>query len=98
MRLLSLSSSMTQIRPGDAHISITSDPLCELLVDGTPYGATPVIDLAVPAGKHVITLLNSAAGIREVWSFTLASGQLWTRSFSFRDGKLASSSERLTCT
>ena len=35
------------------------------LVDGVPFGATPLIDLAVPAGKHTIVLLNSTAGIKE---------------------------------
>jgi hypothetical protein len=78
-------------KPGDAHITVASDPRCEVLVDGVPYGATPLIDLAVPAGKHMITLLNSQAGIKEVQRVTLATGQLWTRSFNLgSDGKLAS--------
>ena len=73
--------------PGDAHITVASEPRCELLVDGVPYGATPLIDLAVPAGKHTIVLLNSAASIRETKKVTLREGELWTRSFSFEGGK-----------
>jgi hypothetical protein len=60
-----------------------------VLVDGVPYGATPLIDLAVPAGKHVIILLNSSAGIKEVQKVTLTTGQLWTRSFQWDGSKMA---------
>jgi serine/threonine protein kinase len=75
-------------KPGDAHITFASEPRCELLVDGVPYGATPVIDIAVPAGKHTIVLLNSAAGVRESKKVALREGELWTRSFSFEGGKV----------
>ncbi len=74
-------------KPGDAHITVASSPSCELLVDGVPYGATPLIDLAVPAGKHVIVLLNSSASVRETKKVQLREGELWTRSFSFEGGK-----------
>jgi hypothetical protein len=74
-------------KPGDAHITVASEPRCELLVDGVPYGATPLIDLAVPAGKHTIVLLNSAANVRETKKVALREGELWTRSFSFEGGK-----------
>jgi hypothetical protein len=75
-------------KPGDAHITIASDPKCEVLVDGAPYGQTPLIDLAVPAGKHTIILLNSGAGIKETQKVTLSTGQLWTKSFHFEGGKV----------
>jgi serine/threonine-protein kinase len=74
-------------KPGDAHITVASEPRCELLVDGVPYGATPLIDLAVPAGKHTVVLLNSAANVRETKKVVLREGELWTRSFSFEGGK-----------
>jgi serine/threonine protein kinase len=74
-------------RAGDGHITIASEPRCEVLVDGVPYGATPVIDLAVPAGKHAVVLLNSAANIRETQRIQLREGELWTRSFTFEGGK-----------
>jgi hypothetical protein len=76
-------------KPGDAHITVASDPRCEVLVDGVPFGATPLIDLAVPAGKHVVILLNSQAGIKEVQKVTLTTGQLWTRSFQWDGGKMS---------
>ena len=79
-------------RPGDAHITVASEPRCELLVDGVPYGATPLIDLAVPAGKHTIVLLNSAANVRETKKVALREGELWTRSFSFEGGKATETS------
>ena len=62
-------------KPGDAHITVASEPRCELLVDGVPYGNTPLIDLAVPAGKHTIVLLNSAANIRETQEGVAARGR-----------------------
>ncbi len=75
-------------KPGDAHITVASSPSCELLVDGTPYGATPVIDMAVPAGRHTIVLLNSGMGIKETQKVSLTTGQLWSRQFSWgADGK-----------
>jgi serine/threonine-protein kinase len=78
-------------KPGDAHMTVASTPSCEILVDGTPYGATPVIDLAVPAGKHTIVLLNSREGIKEAYKVTLATGQLWTRAFVWEGGKMSTS-------
>jgi serine/threonine protein kinase len=79
-------------KAGDSHITVASDPRCEILIDGMPYGATPVIDLAVPAGKHTLILLNSSAGIRETVKMSLSTGQLWTRSFSFDGGKMVAQS------
>jgi serine/threonine protein kinase len=76
-------------KPGDAHVTIASEPRCEVLVDGVPNGQTPVIDIAVPAGKHMIVLLNSSANIKEMQKVTLREGELWTRSFSFEGGKMA---------
>ncbi|HEY7954901.1 MAG TPA: protein kinase [Polyangia bacterium] len=75
-------------RPGDAHITVASEPRCELLVDGEPYGATPVVDLAVPAGRHTLILLDSVQGIKEVQKVRLSSGELWTRSFQLEDGRM----------
>lgn len=76
-------------KPGDAHLTVASEPPCELLVDGTPYGSTPIIDLAVPAGRHTVVLLNSSAGVREVQRITLREGELWTRSFTFEHGTMS---------
>jgi hypothetical protein len=76
-------------KPGDGHITVASEPRCEVLVDGVPYGATPLIDLAVPAGRHNVVLLNSAAGVRESVKVALREGELWTRSFSFENGKMS---------
>ena len=74
--------------PADAHITVASAPRCEVLVDGAPYGATPLIDLAVPPGKHVIILLNSSAGIKHSVKVKLGTGQLWTKSFGFEGSKV----------
>jgi hypothetical protein len=74
-------------KPGDAHITVASEPRCELLVDGVPQGQTPVIDIAVPAGKHIIVLLNSSANVKETQKVALREGELWTRSFTFEGGK-----------
>jgi serine/threonine protein kinase len=74
-------------KPGDSHVTIASEPRCEVLVDGVPFGQTPLIDLPVPAGKHVIVLLNSSSGIKELQKVVLREGELWTRSFSFEGGK-----------
>jgi hypothetical protein len=65
-------------KPGDAHITVASIRRCEVLVDGMPYGATPLIDLAMPAGKHTLVLLNSSRGHQRVDEVQLTTGQLWT--------------------
>jgi serine/threonine-protein kinase len=79
--------------PGEAHISVVSDPPCEVLVDGVPFGMTPLIDARLVGGKHLFTLLNTAEGLRETQRVTLAPGELWTRSFSWREGRLTTRRE-----
>jgi|GEM_PF-2257938 len=75
-------------KPGDAHITVFSEPRCEVLIDGSPSGQTPLVDLAVPAGKHTVILLNSSAGIKDTQRLNLSTGQLWTRSFHWENGKM----------
>lgn len=79
-------------RVGAASISITAEPRCEVLIDGVPYGATPLSAVAVPVGRHLITLLNSVAGIRQSQRLMLAAGETWSHAFTFPDGKIASGS------
>jgi hypothetical protein len=72
----------------EAHITVVSDPPCEVIVDGVPFGMTPLIDARVAGGKHLLTVLNTAAGVREAQRVTLTAGELWTRSFAWHDGRL----------
>lgn len=53
-----------------------------------PLGMTPILDSPIPAGKHVVVLLNSGAGVRETLKLQLQPGQLWSRSFTIQGGKL----------
>jgi hypothetical protein len=51
-------------RVADAHLTITSDVAAEAFVDGELVRATPIVDLAVAPGRHVVRVESTAAGLR----------------------------------
>lgn len=54
---------------GQGTLMISSKPPCEIVIDGRPTGlTTPQRSIALPAGNHRITLLNSEKSIRKVLS------------------------------
>jgi len=54
---------------GEGTLMISSKPPCEILVDGKPTGlTTPQRSIALPAGAHKITLVNTAEGIKKTVS------------------------------
>jgi hypothetical protein len=54
---------------GQGTLMISSKPPCEIVIDGRTTGlTTPQRSIALPAGNHRITLLNSEKSIRKVLS------------------------------
>jgi hypothetical protein len=40
------------------HLYVSSRPWGEVRVDGQPVGNTPLLDLPLPPGRHVVTVLR----------------------------------------
>jgi len=58
---------------GDGVLMISSKPPCEIYVDGAPTGlTTPQRALKLPAGKHKVTLVNSAESIHKIIPVTIS--------------------------
>lgn len=54
---------------GEGTLMISSKPPCEIVIDGKSTGlTTPQRSIALPAGAHKITLVNTAEGIRKTVS------------------------------
>lgn len=57
--------------PALGRLTVSTAPWAEVWVDGVPRGATPLLDLVLPAGDHDVLLLNRDAGIRETRTVTI---------------------------
>jgi eukaryotic-like serine/threonine-protein kinase len=51
-------------RAAEAHLTITSDVAANAFVDGEFVRATPIVDLAVAPGHHVVRVESTAPGLR----------------------------------
>ena len=61
---------------GEGVLMISSKPPCEIHVDGKPTGLmTPQRSLKLAAGKHKITLVNTAQNIRKTVSVKITAGK-----------------------
>jgi hypothetical protein len=49
---------------GDAHLSITCDVAADAFVDGELVRATPIVDLPLAPGRHVVRVESTAPGLR----------------------------------
>ena len=60
---------------GTGSITLTSRPVCDILVDGTPAGLhTPQRELKLPAGRHKITLVDADARIKDSFVVEVKAG------------------------
>ena len=60
---------------GDGTLMISSKPPCEITIDGTPTGlTTPQRSIALPAGRHKITLINDEKAIKKTFTVQIAAG------------------------
>jgi tRNA A-37 threonylcarbamoyl transferase component Bud32 len=75
-------SSSTEPR-GKASVTIAADPWCEVLIDGKPFGQTPLVDVSVTSGSHTLTFLNSGANVHQQEKIHLTPGQAFKKKYSF---------------
>ncbi|MFK7986728.1 MAG: serine/threonine-protein kinase [Sandaracinaceae bacterium] len=61
-------------RRAPAHVSINAIPWARVRIDGRDAGITPLLDVALPAGRHVVSLENDALGVRDVRVLRLSPG------------------------
>ena len=60
-------------------LRINSRPWSSVTVDGHPVGNTPVLDLRVAAGAHVVELHNPQLGLKKKLNVRVRPGQTVTR-------------------
>ncbi len=51
-------------RPAGAHLTITADVAADAFVDGNYVRPTPIVDLELPPGRHVVRVESTAPGLR----------------------------------
>ncbi|HEY5938249.1 MAG TPA: hypothetical protein VIU61_26540, partial [Kofleriaceae bacterium] len=57
-------------------ISVSSKPACEILIDGKSTGlTTPQRAIAVPLGKHKVTLVNTEIGVKKTLTVVVKAGE-----------------------
>ena len=66
-----------------AHVTLAADPWCEVLIDGKPFGQTPLVDLELAAGSHTLTFLNSGANVHEDVRIRLSGGETFKKKYVF---------------
>jgi hypothetical protein len=61
---------------GEGTLMISSKPPCEIYVDGAPTGlTTPQRAIKLPAGKHKVTLVNTAEKIKKTLAIEITADQ-----------------------
>lgn len=68
-------------RPVAAKGKLTLDttPYTEVFLKGKKLGDTPLVDVALPPGIHVLTLVNDAKGIKRAIEIEIAAGKTTTK-------------------
>jgi hypothetical protein len=62
---------------GPAFVSVSASPWAYVLVDGVERGESPVVELEVRPGRHVIRAVNPLMGSDET-AVELTPGQRWS--------------------
>src|SRR6185437_7029412 len=57
------------------HLTVDTQPVTEISVDGQSMGKTPLVQFALPAGTHQVQLTNTAKHISVRQSVRVTSGQ-----------------------
>lgn len=68
-------------RPAAAKGKLTLDttPYTEVFLKGKKLGDTPLVDVTLPPGIHVLTLVNDAKGIKRAIEIEIAAGKTTTK-------------------
>jgi hypothetical protein len=74
---------------GTCTATISSKPWAEVSIDGKPTGKiTPLVNYAIPCGKHRVTFKNADLMIERNESVTLKAGQPFKKIFSLVENEL----------
>lgn len=72
----------------DGFLTLRTNPWCEVTIDGTPAGTTPLVKHKLPAGSHTLELANEKVGARAKLSIVIPAGQTVTKAQAFPLGQL----------
>jgi serine/threonine-protein kinase len=75
-------------RKADGYLSLRSNPWCEVTLDGTPAGQTPLVKVKVSAGSHVVQLSNPKFGFTQRLTVAVPAGQTVVRTVTAPVGQL----------
>jgi serine/threonine-protein kinase len=73
---------------GPGFLTLRSEPWCEVTIDGARFGATPLVHLSMPSGKHKVLLDNEAVGAHRELALTVKPGEELKQSVLFAMGRL----------
>lgn len=65
-------------------LTLTSNPGCEVVVDGKPRGQTP-LTLSLPPGSHKISISNRKLSIKRQLSVAIKPGEVVTKALDFSE-------------
>ncbi|HEY3446154.1 MAG TPA: protein kinase [Myxococcales bacterium] len=68
----------------DGYLTLKTVPWTQVTIGGAPYGVTPVFKIKLAPGKHSVTLVNEAAGIKEQRVVEIKPGELTKAEFTLK--------------
>jgi serine/threonine-protein kinase len=64
---------------GTGHLTLVTEPWSQVSLEGRQLGTTPLVNLALPAGHHKLTLKNPSTGEQKTLMIDIAPGQTLQR-------------------
>ncbi|HVU00414.1 MAG TPA: serine/threonine-protein kinase [Polyangiaceae bacterium] len=69
----------TAAAPTFGALTLDSSPWALVSVQGKPLGQTPIVGAKLPAGTHVLTLVNPELGLKTTYAVTIEAGKTTSR-------------------
>lgn len=73
---------------GDGFLTLRTNPWCEVTIDGTPAGTTPLVKYRLAAGPHKVELVNEKVGARAKLTVSISPNDTVTKAQTFPLGQL----------
>jgi serine/threonine-protein kinase len=74
---------------GEGLLTLRTSPWCEVTLDGTVAGTTPLVKLKVAAGSHTLQLANEKVGLQTKVTLIVAPGQSLVKALTFPVGQVS---------
>jgi eukaryotic-like serine/threonine-protein kinase len=68
----------------DGYLSLVTSPWTQVRLGGRDLGTTPLVRVRLPAGRHVLRLVNEDAQVSEVYEVEIRPGEVTTRRLGLR--------------